>query len=73
MIPPLTRSQTQEQGAKSKTFGEIYIELRKVFYAYPEYSDPALGSGKFEDMVKRFSEDSFYKLHYEAIEYLNHK
>ncbi len=55
---------------EGKTVWDLEAELRKVFEDYSEYSDPQLGSGKFEDMVKLFASDDFYNLHLVAIKFL---
>ncbi len=43
----------------NKTLTEITDELMEVYFAYNEYQS-------FDDMVKLFAEDDFYKLHNEA-------
>lgn len=58
--------------AEGRTSAEdIEGELRAVYEAHHEYSDPAHGGGHFAAMVSRFAEDPFYKLHCVAAEYLN--
>ncbi len=52
---------------------EMLAALKKVFWEYPEYHDPDIGSGDFEDMVERFAVDDFYNLHYVAQAYLKDK
>jgi hypothetical protein len=55
-VPPM-EGQTQE---------ELWAALYAVYLAYPEYSDPAYGTGDFFTMVQKFAADDFYKLHREA-------
>lgn len=56
--------------AHTKTKEDLAAELRQVFDAYPEYSDPILGLGNFEAMVQKFAVDDFFKLHLVARAYL---
>lgn len=56
--------------AHNKTPDALAAELRQVFEAYPEYSDPTLGPADFEVMVRKFAEDDFYQLHLVARAYL---
>lgn len=56
--------------AHNKTPDALVAALRQVFDAYPEYSDPELGPGAFDAMVRKFAEDDFYQLHLVARAYL---
>lgn len=51
------------------TLSDLTLQLHQVHQEYPEYHDPDLGSGRFDDMVDRFAGDPFYKLHHVAIAY----
>ncbi|MGE8063807.1 hypothetical protein [Pseudomonas sp. NPDC089569] len=53
-----------------KTRPELETLLRRVYNEYPEYNNSEYGSGRFEDMVDRFAEDAFYKLHFVAKAFL---
>lgn len=56
--------------AGGKSFSDLKAELKAVYHAYPEYSDPEEGQGDFMGMVHLFAEDNFYKLHFVAKHYL---
>lgn len=49
-----------------KSLDDLGSELRAVFEAYPEYSDPDYGDTKFKTMVEKFASDDFYHCHYVA-------
>jgi len=53
-----------------KTFGQIHMDLYRVYKECPEHSDPAYGGGSFIGMVEKFAADDFYNMHYVARAYL---
>lgn len=53
-----------------KTFGQIHMDLHRVYKECPEHSDPAYGGGSFIAMVEKFAGDDFYNMHYVARAYL---
>lgn len=55
---------------EGKSAAQLEAELKAVYAAYPEYSDPMFGVGNFTKMVVLFADDDFYKLHYVAKRYL---
>ena len=54
---------------EGKTKEQLRQELMDVFNKYPEYNDPAYGGGDFMNMVNKFAQDDFYKLHFVARAY----
>lgn len=56
---------------EGKSCAQLEEELRAVYTAYPEYSDPDCCGGDFDAMVVKFAADDFYKLHYVAQRYLD--
>lgn len=55
---------------EGKGLAVLKTELEAVFAGYPEYHDPSRGLGTFDAMVRKFSEDEFYHLHFVAKHYL---
>jgi hypothetical protein len=56
-----------------KSLDDLLATLEKVYRDYPEYHDPGLGTGDFEDMVEKFAVDDFYNLHFVAQAYLKER
>ena len=42
-----------------KSLDDLLAMLEQVYRDYPEYHDPELGSGDFEDMVEKFAVDAW--------------
>lgn len=55
---------------EGKSKEQLDVELKEIYSAYPEYSDPDYGGGDFLAMVRKFAGDDYYRAHYAARQYL---